>query len=261
MTDDLEKFEEVKKVKRNKIKVLFLLILIGVVGLGIFVYLKNKAVDKAVDKENTYSTDIHSTNMQKIFTISEYDDINDYFKAAILNLFKQNNFLDGAQFFTKIPSRAKKVIAYGNFSNKKKYNGPEAAHEEDFINDDIAFVLEKYDFKSSYLYIMAENGDLLYYKEFGELLPTISSFKKGTKIFINKRVLENSPSDGILIFTESSKSVLLYNPETNIFEIHYQYTKEELEYEKYEGNDYENEEVITDSLKTEAKAIVVDSIK
>lgn len=251
VTNDLEKISEVKKGKKNKLKVLLFLVLIGIIGFGIFVYSKNTTEDK----ENMYSAD-----MQNVFNISEYDAISENFKKVILDLFKQNNFLeDGTQFFTKIPSRAKKVIAYGNFSNKKEYNGPDAAYEEGYINDDIAFVLEKNDFKSSVLYIMAEKGGLLYYKEFDDELPTISSFKKGAKIFINERVLEKSPSDGILIFTKYAKNVLLYNPKENIFEMYYQYTKEDLEYEENEVDDYEYEDA-NDSIENEAKSKLNDSI-
>jgi hypothetical protein len=225
---------ENKKSKKNKLKILLFIVLIGIIGFSLTLYFKKESINNEV---------YNNGDMQKIFTISEYDSINENFKNSILNLFTQNGFLEnGSQFFTKIPSRAKKVIAYGNFSNKKDYNGPDAAYVANCINVDIAFVLEKNDFKSSVLYIIAENGDLLYYKEFEDELPTISSFKKGAKIFINERVLEKSPTDGILIFSKYSKNALLFNPKENIFEMYYQYTKEDLENQESEmEEDYKGE--------------------
>ncbi len=252
-TNNLDEKVEVKKSKKKKIWIFLLLVLISVFGVAFYLYNKG---------QSAASTDGY-VDMQSVFTIPEYDNIPENFRNGIYHLFEQNEFIyNGSEFFTKIPSRAKKVIAYGNFSNKKTYNGPDALTEENYINDDIAFILEKNDFKSSVLYIMAENGGLLYYKDFDGELPTISSFKKGAKIYINDRVLEKAPSDGILIFTKYSKNVLLYNPKENVFETYYQYTKEDLEYneEDYyeegveEGNEQldktsEKREVITDSTK------------
>ena len=251
-TNNLVEKVEVKKRKKKFFKILLFLILIGIISLGVYLFKENKKINEK---------SIYNSEMSNVFALAEYDNISENFKVAIFGLFKDNKFLeDNSQFFTKIPSRAKKVIAYGNFSNKKEYNGADATAEENYINDDIAFILEKNDFKSSVLYIMSENGSLLYYREFDDELPTISSFKKGAKIFINDRILEKSPSDGILIFTKNSKNVLLFNPKQNVFEIYYQYTNEDLEYDENEVDDYEYEDA-NDSIVNEAKSNLNDTIK
>lgn len=224
----------------NKKKIIISIILLVIIGsvLG--------CINYAYGKTNTSDYD---RDKQQIFTISEYDKISENFKKVIHQLFLQNDYLkDGTYFFTRIPSRANKVIAYGNFSNKKKYNGVDAAYEEGYINDDIAIVLEKKDFKSSAICLLSENGDILYYKEFEDELPTIKSFKKGAKIFMDNTVLEKAPSDGILIFTKNEKRVLIYVPEKNIFEIFYQYTNEDLKNRESEMEDDYEEEI--DSAKT-----------
>ena len=208
----------------------------------------------------------YDRDKQKIFTLQEYDKISESFKKVIHQLFLQNDYLtDGTYFFTKIPSRANKVIAYGNFSNKKEYNGVDAAYEDGYINDDIAIVLEKNDFESSAICLLSENGNVLYYKEFENELPTIKSFKKGAKIFMDSTVLQKAPSDGILIFTKNEKRVLLYVPEKNIFEIFYQYTNEDLKNRESEmEDDYYEEEI--DSVKTinnlkESPNTIIDSLE
>jgi len=224
----------------NKKKILTAIILIIVISclLGYISYADTKSTTSDYDRDK-----------QQIFTISEYDKISENFKKVIHQLFLQNDYLkEGTYFFTKIPSRASKVIAYGNFSNKKDYNGVDVAHEDGYINDDVAIILEKKDFKSSAICLLSENGDILYYKEFEDELPTIKSFKKGAKIFMDTTVLQKAPSDGILILTKNEKKVLIYVPEKNIFEIFYQYTNEDLKNRESEMEyDYEEE---VDSVKT-----------
>ncbi|WP_149207586.1 hypothetical protein [Flavobacterium johnsoniae] len=227
-----------KNNKKKKIIIGVILILIISSVLGYIGYANSKSNTSDYDRDK-----------ELIFTISEYDKISENFKKVIHQLFLQNDYLiDGTYFFTKIPSRANKVIAYGNFSNKKQYNGIDVAHEEGYINDDIAIVLEKKDFKSSAICLLSENGDVLYYKEFEDELPTIKSFKKGAKIFMDDTVLQKAPSDGILIFTKNEKRVLVYVPDKNIFEIFYQYTNEDLKNRESEMEDDYEEEI--DSVKT-----------
>ena len=224
----------------NKKKILTAIILIIIISclLGYISYADTKSTTSDYDRDK-----------QQIFTISEYDKISENFKKVIHQLFLQNDYLkEGTYFFTKIPSRASKVIAYGNFSNKKDYNGVDVAHEDGYINDDVAIILEKKDFKSSAICLLSENGDILYYKEFEDELPTIESFKKGAKIFMDTTVLQNAPSDGILILTKNEKKVLIYVPEKNIFEIFYQYKNEDLKNRESEMEDDYEEEV--DSVKT-----------
>ncbi|WJS92807.1 hypothetical protein NYQ10_11995 [Flavobacterium johnsoniae] len=231
-----------KSNKKKKIIIFIFLLLVIISVLGYVSYVHGKPTTSSYERDKP-----------RIFTISEYDKISESFKKVIHQLFLQNDYLtDGTYFFTKIPSRANKVIAYGNFSNKKQYNGVAQAYDEGYINDDIAVVLEKNDFRSSAIFLLSENGDVLYYKEFEDELPTIKSFKKGAKIFMDSAVLQKAPSDGILIFTKNEKRVLIYVPEKNIFEIFYQYTNEDLKNREIDmDDDYEEEDI--DSVKTANK--------
>lgn len=253
-TNNLVEKKEVKRSKKKIFKILLFLFLVCITGFGLVSYLNYKSIENS---ENSYNN-----NIQNIFTIPEYDNISENFKKGICQFFVDNQYLvDGSYFFTKIPNRAKNVIAYGNFSDKKIYDGLAYAHEAGFINDDIAFIIEKYDFKSSAIVIMSEGAGLLYHKEFEDELPTISSFKKGTKIYMGDSVLAKSPTDGVFIHTKYSTNALLYVPEKNIFETFYQYTKEDLENQESEMEEYYEEE--NDSITNESsEAIAVnDTVK
>jgi len=191
--------------------------------------------------------DSYEAEMASAFPIPEYNKINDSFKSAIHNVFKSNGYFESGEYFlTKIPDRAKKVIAYGNFSNDPDANK----------DSDIAFILEKNDFKSSSIFLMSETGLLLFQKEYVEELPTISSFKKGDKIFMDDLVLVPAPSDGVLVYFKYRKVVLLYNPKTKSFEEYHQYTNEDLksmkEEESYHPEDYEEESEAATSDTTAA---------
>lgn len=218
--------EEVSEVKNNKkrnvtIIVILVLIFLGACSYGFVSYLKNNSGSGA------YAN--YEKMAPTIFAISEYDKIEEHYKRNIYKLFYDNDYFDGSYFLTKIPSRAKNVIAYGNFSNKKGTDG---------TDKDIAIILEKNDFKSSSIYIISASNDLLFYKEFEDELPTITSFNKGAKIFMDKDVLEKSPSDGIMIHFKDSKKALLYVPEKKVFEEFYQYTQDDID---SRSNDMESE--------------------
>lgn len=159
-----------------------------------------------------------------VFPIAVYDGIRENYKRAIVKIFIDNKYTTSGEYFlTKIENRAKNIFAFGNFTGRKQ-------------NDwkDLAFLVEKSDFKSSGLFIITFEGHLLYWKQYEDELPLVSSFPKGSKIFMNKTILEPSPQDGLILKFKDRKEVLLYNSQTKTFETFYQYTKEDIEAEKQE---------------------------
>ena len=174
------------------------------------------------------------------FTITEYDDIPENFQRSIVKIFMDNGYYDADDqanyFFTKIADRAKDVYAFGYFTGGSEI--------------EMAFLLEKQDYESSALFIIASNGDLLFWKEISSELPIIRSFKQGDKIYTDEMILKPSKIDGLMTKTKDTKYAYLYNLKSKTFDKHYQYTeqevrqaKEELEYEgSYEEERVENEE-------------------
>lgn len=221
--------ENITKKKRKKIYIILgSIVLVGLLLFFLAFSFKNAA--SARDSEN------YEAEMNIAFPIAEYNSINDSFKYAIHSVFKQNDYFDtGEYFLTKIPDRAKKVICYGNFSDD-----PDGHN-----TSDIAFILEKNDYKSSAIFIMSETGLLLFHKDFEDDLPTISSFKKGAKIFMDDLVLVPAPSAGVIVNFKHRKIALLYNPKSKSFEEYHQYSNEDLksmeEEEHYHEEDYEEE--------------------
>ena len=233
--------EEITTKKKSK-KVY---IILGVVVL--IVALLFLLVEKMRSSQAAKNLDNYESEMTIVFPISEYNKINDSFKAAIHNVFASNGYFESGEYFlTKIPDRAKKVIAYGNFSND-----PDANEDSD-----IAFILEKNDFKSSSIFLMSETGYLLFQKDFEDELPTISSFKKGDKIFMDDLLLVPAPSDGVLVYFKYRKIALLYNPKSKSFEEYIQYSNEDLksmeEAETYHEEDYSEESEAATSDTTAA---------
>lgn len=182
----------------------------------------------------------------RTFTISEYDDIPINFKRGIVKIFKDNKYynLDGDDnqyFFTKIKDRAKKVIAYGNFTDNKSDK-----------NIELAFLLEKQDFESSIIFVISERGDVLFKKEYRNELPTITSFKKKALIYLDEMKLSPSPTDGILLNFKSYQKVIIYNKESKKFEEYYQYDNKDLNRKDEFEEENESEEPVetsTDSIK------------
>jgi hypothetical protein len=218
----------IKRKKRNRIIIIFTTI---VIVLFIVVVVKN-TFDNYKNQIDDLSKNQFADMMTGIFTIPEYDSVDKEYQEVIWQVFSDNDFFGKGYFFTKIPSRAKKVIAYGNFSNKEK--------EE---KEDIAFIIEKDDFKSSMIYIMSISRQTLYSKDYDNELPTITTFKKGQKIFLENTKLENSPSDGVMLHFKNKKTALLYMPETKTFEEYIQYSDEDLKnMEKEEDSDSDESE-------------------
>jgi len=152
------------------------------------------------------------------FTIPEYSDIPVSFQRAIVKIFMDNKFYtnenNNQYFFTKIKDRAYRVLAYGNFTGQG--------------DKELAFLLEKQDFASSAIFIITEKGNLLYWKELSNELPTIKRFAKGALIYMNDMKLVPAPTDGIIKQNKNSKYVLIYNHQTKTFDEHYQYTEDEI---------------------------------
>jgi len=153
------------------------------------------------------------------FTIPEYADIPLPFQKAIVKIFLDNKYLtnedDNQHFFTKIKDRAYRVIAYGDFTGQGE--------------KEMAFILEKYDFVNSAIFIITEKGNMLYWKAYTNDLPTIKTLKKGESIYMDEMELKPSPAEGIIRTSKMGKFVLIYNTATKTFDEYFQYTKEEIE--------------------------------
>ena len=158
------------------------------------------------------------------FTIPEYDDIPINFQRSIVKIFMDNGYYDADDqanyFFTKIADRAKDVYAFGYFTGGSEI--------------EMAFLLEKQDYESSALFIIASNGDLLFWKEISSELPIIRSFKQGAKIYTDEMVLVPSKIDGLITKTKDTKYAYLYNLKSKTFDKHYQYTEQEVRQAKEE---------------------------
>ena len=235
--------EEQKKNGNAKKKVLLtaVIILVAVIA-GWLVYNAGRrdGETEASDDNMAYATDALAdehglATMQDYeywkgatFRISEYDNIPVNYKRAIVKIFMDNKYYDNDEPYhlTSIKDRAPKIYAFGNFTGRSQEGKP-----------DMAFLLEKQDFQSSALFIISSLGDILYWKEYSSDLPIIGGFKKGSKIFIDKPVLEPSPLDGLIIQFKYSKDALVYNSQLKTFEPYHQYTKEELEADPEEGDE------------------------
>ncbi|QDW24370.1 hypothetical protein FFJ24_005850 [Pedobacter sp. KBS0701] len=108
----------------------------------------------------------------------------------------------------------------------------------------MAFLLEKRDYSSSAIWIITEKGDIIYWKEINDELPTIKHFSKGSLIYLDKMELVPAQGNGLIKQAKSSKYVLIYNRQTKTFDSYYQYTagdirsaKQELEGEESESTD------------------------
>jgi hypothetical protein len=210
-----------KPKKRIKFIVIILLAII-VFGSFAFYSLYSKYVNQqvvdygAASAANYYDID---------FSIRAYDKIDADYKSCIQLVFSQNEYINGLYFLTKIPSRASKVFAFGDFSRKE--NGEK---------EDLAILIEKNDFRSSRLFILSNNCSVIYSKDYDYELPTISAFKKGQKIFLGDTKLVISPTDGIMLHFKGHKTALLYIPESKTFEEFPQYSDGDLKSMEEERN-------------------------
>ncbi|MCG9791868.1 hypothetical protein [Flavobacterium algicola] len=217
----------VKKSRGQSIAIWILSILLLLTTTAFYFY--HQHVTEQFSAYNQTNEDTSATNgmasmsdlnhwRNATFTIPEYDDIPENFQRSIVKIFIDNGYYNGDDqanyFFTKIPDRAKGVFAYGYFTGGNEI--------------EMAFLLEKQDFESSSLFIIASNGDLLYWKEISSELPTINSFKQGAKIYTDEMVLKPSKLDGLIANNKGTKYAYVYNQKAKTFDKYYQYTEAEI---------------------------------
>lgn len=223
--------KEEKLVKRKKIiKIIGISILVIIISLFTFfsyIYYRNKS------SNDTYQVQIDANYSVIFASIPLYNDLEEQYKMAISKVFIDNNYIDGSAFLTKVPSRAKKIITFGYFSRNQDPSESQAVNNH---NGDIAFIVEKNDFKSSIIFLMSKDQSLLYSKEYDNELPTISSFKKGQKIFLDDTKLVPSPTDGVMLHFKNKKTALVFIPETKTFEEYTQYSEQDLKNMENAGN-------------------------
>lgn len=178
---------------------------------------------------------------EQIFSVAEYDQIPDHYKQFIYAFMEHNGYLDGTYFLTKIPDRAKSVYAFGDFT------------DDDNDEDDLAVLFENNDYTSSMLVIFNHKGEGLFIKKYTGELPTINSFKVGSKIYENEAKLTPASCGGLIVKTDYRKDAIVYDKKSKKFNIQYQYTDEEIksmnEPEEYYEEGYD--EVATEAA-TEA---------
>lgn len=169
----------------------------------------------------------------QLFSTAEYDQIPDHYKQFIYDFMEYNGYLDGTYFLTKIPDRAKSVYAFGDFT------------DDDNDEDDLAVLFENNDYQSSMLVIFNHKGEGLFIKQYTGELPTINSFKVGSKIYENEAKLTPASCGGLIVKTDYRKDAIVYDKKAKKFNIHYQYTEEEIksmnEPEEYYDEGYEEE--------------------
>lgn len=183
------------------------------------------------------------------FPVSEYDAIPLNYKRAIVKLLKDNGQYKAGNDgygFTRIKDRAKKVFAFGNFTDR-----PDANKD----NRELAFILEKKDFSSTALYIISSDGGLLFTKEFPDSeLPIINSFKKGAKIYMEEPTLVPSPSDGLILKFPETKYVVIYDKKLTNFTSYYQYTEDDIRTISRENGD-DATEAVADTIAADQQTI------
>lgn len=198
----------------NKKKIA-LYLLLGIIFLGALIWFNRNHIDRMIQGEpvsNPHTVD-------EIFKLEEFKQIGNNYKDCVLAVFEENGYFDNHNYFlTTIPDRAKHVFAFGDFTDAQKMKE---------LND-MAFVLEGNDFKSSCVFITSIDCNILFYKNYEDEIPFIHSFKKGAKIYINKTELEPAPVDGLILKFKYRKDVLMYNSESKNFEIYHQYDENEI---------------------------------
>ncbi|MEO5909341.1 MAG: hypothetical protein ABIP95_00565, partial [Pelobium sp.] len=226
------------KSGKGKSVAIWIMGILLVIIIGVF-YMYQKHVDDQFQSINSMYADDSATNSgpngmasmddyhhwkNATFTIPEYDKIPENFQRSIVKIFMDNGYYEKSDqpiyFFTKIADRAKDVYAFGHFTG-----GTEM---------EMAFILEKQDYESSALFIIASNGDLLFWKELSSELPTISRFKQGARIYTDEMVLKPSNVDGLIANNKGTKYAYLYNQKSKTFDKHYQYTEEDIKQAKEE---------------------------
>ncbi len=198
---------------KKKISIYIGLILILIILIGyFFVHKKNNQIETIETIENPKEIEIN-----KLFSVSEYNAIPDKYKEHIYDFMQYNGYLGGEYFLTKISDRAKNVFAFGDFTS------------DDNDEDDMAIIIEKNDFSSSKLIVFNHKGELLYVENYSNELPIINSYKVGSKIYMDELKLVPSPCDGLIVKMQYNKRAVVYDKKDKKFKTYYQYTKEEID--------------------------------
>ena len=216
--------------KKSKVGLYIALIIVLIVGISFAAYyfVSNRINEKNA-AEYEAMTEERQNAINSIFSVSQYDAIPENYRVYIYNFLEYNNFLDGTYFLTKIADRAKGVYAFGDFTS------------DDNDEDDIAVLFEQNDYRSSKLVIFNHKGEGLFIKDYENELPTINSFKVGSKIYMNEIKLVPAPCDGLIIKTEYNKYAIVYDKATKKFNSYYQYTEQEIKGMEEESQYYEEE--------------------
>lgn len=240
-----------KQTKKKSKVVYFIFGGILLVALGIFIFQYYQGKTSADEDDTVYTTTAVTEPLypdtenydyynKMLFDINEYDGISQNYREGIMKVFRDNGFFEPAEgerrfSMTKIKDRASKVYSFGNFTGLTKNNEPE-----------LAFLIQSEDANESKLFIISNDRDVLFRKDYSDA-PIINSFKKGSKIFMESEVLKPSPKDGLIIKNKNSKYALVYNEGSKTFDEFYQYTNEDLIQNKREresegSDDYHEEE-------------------
>lgn len=231
-----------KKKSKKKLVVIIISIVTFIIalGVGIFFFVYQKTQDYK-NEQIELSAEERQSAINSLFSVSEYNAIPDKNKEHIYDFMEYNGFLDGTFFLTKIADRAKNVFAFGDFTS------------DDNDEDDMAILIENYDFSSSKLVIFNHKGELLYVEDYSNETPIINSYKVGSKIYMDELKLVPSPCDGLIVKTQYNKRAVVYDKKDKKFKTYYQYTKEEIdamnEEEDYDEGyeDYEETPPMPDS--------------
>jgi len=237
-----------QKKSNKKIIIIIISIILFIILLGIgFVYFLYQKGTEYQKEQIELSIEERQAAIDNLFSVSEYDAIPENYKEHIYNFMEYNGYLDGTYFLTKISDRAKKVFAFGDFTS------------DDNDENDMAILFESNDFKSSKLVIFNHKGELLFVEDYSYDLPTINSYKVGSKIYMDEIKLVPSPCDGLIVKTQYIKRAVVYDKKDKKFNTYHQYTQEEIdsmnsESDYYEGDYYEEmsdePEVDTEPIKT-----------
>lgn len=240
-----------KQTKKKSKIVYFIFGGILLVALGIFIFQYYQGKTSADEDDTVYTTTAVTEPLysdtenydyynKMLFDINEYDGISQNYREGIMKVCRDNGLFEPAEgekrfSMTKIKDRASKVYAFGDFTGQTKNNEPE-----------LAFLVQSEDANESKLFIISNDRDVLFRKDYSDA-PIINSFKKGSKIFMESEVLQPSPKDGLIIKNKQSKYALVYNESSKTFDEFYQYTdgdiiQSRLDRERADDNEAQVEE-------------------
>jgi len=249
---ELEKSIADQKAKTKKTTILIISIVAGVliIGSAIAYFVYKKAQDYK-NQQIELTAEERQAAIENLFSVPEYNAIPEKYKEYIFHFLEYNGYLDGTYFLTKISDRAKNVFAFGDFTS------------DDNDEDDMAIILENSDFKSSRLVIFNHKGELLFVEDYENELPTINSYKVGSKIYMDELKLVPSPTDGLIVKNQYNKKAVVYDKKNKKFNTYYQYTKEEIEAMENESDYYDSYEAddVPAAVEVESEEFKIQEVK